>query len=590
MKRWTERYPGRFEYEVQAFRDTEGLNFEVDADELKRSGRVILRGTLARAGREPIELEVRYPDLFPFFRPEVFAPKEKFPRHQGLYRKNLCLLDRSTDQWLTDNTGAWLVSVRVAHLLDLLDGTPEDMQMAEAPQGEPLTTYLPFPPAAVIFMPGEIGDAAVGEESGDITLSIGASEQPFHGLRSCVSSLAADVSGGKVKQLASVAEPLKSRFPNPVATGRWVRLSEMPEACDGASLLKAIRTAPGYKKPRAVVRPSAPDGFPTRSYWFGVVLQDEVEQGVWKDTWFFLVTHDKKHGRGTTEEVAVIIRVEPMSAEDLATRIPTLTGLSDKVVALVGLGALGAPLALELLRAQVGQLRLLDCDIVSGGTIVRWPLGLNAVGHLKTDLIRDFAAQNYPFTVMRPYNHRLGNVIGEGELEESPPGDVVDELLDGVHMVIDATAEFGVRHFLSTVADERGIPQVYLSATQGGWGGVVARVLPGQTGCWWCLQTCLTDGTIKDAPFAPGATVQPRGCGSRTWTGSSFDALSLVAQAARVVSFTLLAGRAEGANDVFVCDQKAPSAAELSAPTWTSYPLGRHQACACSGEGERAAA
>lgn len=590
MERWTERYPERFEHEVQAFRDTEGLDFELDEVELERSGRVVLHGTLARAGREPLELEVRYPDLFPFFRPEVFAPKEKFPRHQGLYRKNLCLLDRSTDQWLTENTGAWLVSERVSHLLDLLDGTAEAMRDAEAPQGEPLTTFLPFPPGGIVFIPGEIGDAAAGEQSGDITLSIGPPEEHSQGMRSCVSSLNADIRGGKVKQLASLSGPLKSRFPTHAVQGRWVRLVEMPEAHDGPSLLKAIRKAPGYKKPQAIVRPPSPNGFPTRSYWFGVVLQDEVEQGVWKDSWFFIVTHDKQEGRVTREEVLTIIRAEPMSPEDLAARIPTLTGLSQKVVAPVGLGALGGPLALELLRAQVGELRILDCDIVSGGTIVRWPLGLAAVGYPKTTLIRDVVHRDYPFTTVKTYDHRLGHVLGENEVETQPTSEVIDELLDGADLVIDATAEFGVRHFLSTLADERGIPQVYVSATQGGWGGVVARVIPGQTGCWWCLQSRLTEGTIKDAPFAPGATIQPRGCGSRTWIGTSFDALPLVAQAARVACFTLLAGRSKGASDVFVCDQEAASAAELAAPAWASYQLAPHRDCACSSESEQAAA
>jgi molybdopterin/thiamine biosynthesis adenylyltransferase len=46
-----------------------------------------------------------------------------------------------------------------------------------------------------------------------------------------------------------------------------------------------------------------------------------------------------------------------------------------KRVGVVGLGALGAPVVLELAKNLTGELRILDGDHVDAGTIVRWPVG-----------------------------------------------------------------------------------------------------------------------------------------------------------------------------------------------------------------------
>ncbi|HEX3803209.1 MAG TPA: ThiF family adenylyltransferase [Solirubrobacteraceae bacterium] len=590
MKRWTDRYPQRFEHEIEAFRTTEGLNLSLDEVELKRSGRVIFRGTLMRGSGDPMYLEVRYPDLFPFFRPEVFAPNHTFPRHQGRYRKNLCLLDRSTDQWLTENTGAWLVSERVPFLLGLLEGDPEVMRTAEAPQGEPLTTYLPYPEGAVVFVPGEIRDAADGEVGGDLKLAMGAPEQTTP-LRACMTELAADRGSGQSAVLATAAEPLAGRFAAQALRARWVRLHELPaKHGDASSLLKAAKQSAGYKKPPATALTPVNGAQTVSLRWLGVVVKDEVTQGVWEDTWFFIVTSEKRIGGVIKEDVPTLVRSERLSQEDLSTRIPALSGLAGKVIVLIGLGALGGPLALELLRAQVGELRALEHDVVSAGTIVRWPVGLTAVGHLKTTVLQGVADANYPFTTVKTYKGMLGGVLAEGETEDRPQLEILDELFDGADIVIDATAELGVRHLVSTIARQLAIPQVYVSATQGGWGGVVARVVPGETGCWWCLQKRLFDGSIEDAPYAKDGNIQPAGCGSRTWTGTSFDALPIVAQAARTACFTLLAGRTPGADDVFVCHQAAASASELTAPGWKSYALTAHSQCPYCQEDAQAAA
>jgi molybdopterin/thiamine biosynthesis adenylyltransferase len=255
--------------------------------------------------------------------------------------------------------------------------------------------------------------------------------------------------------------------------------------------------------------------------------------------------------------------------------------MSEKTVALAGLGALGGTAAMEFARAQTGELRIFDHDYVEAGTIVRWPFGVHAVGHLKAQVLRDHIALDYPFTTVHPFTHLIGGVPApEEEAGANNESNLLTEFLRDADILVDATAENGVSYLLSALATEAGIPQVYVWATEGGWGGGVARVIPGKTGCWYCLQLRIEDGSIEPPPLAETGTVQPRGCAAPTWTGTSFDALPLVAQAMRTACFTLLAGRrAEDPLDVFICAQKAESPDDLAAPIWTSYALEPHDRC-----------
>src|SRR5204863_229389 len=80
--------------------------------------------------------------------------------------------------------------------------------------------------------------------------------------------------------------------------------------------------------------------------------------------------------------------------------------------------------------------------------------------------------------------------------DDHPDRLVLDEVLDGADLVVDATAEWGVHHALADLARERGLPYLCAFATPGYWGGLVARIRPGRTaGCWICLQRALEDGT-----------------------------------------------------------------------------------------------
>lgn len=580
MGLWYQDYPDLFRDEREGL---EALGFELDAAE-HEAGRVVFHGSVERKGSE-VKLVIHYPDSFPYLRPEVFAPDLRLPRHQNPLRGNLCLLDRSTREWDVDGSGAWLIAKRVPALLDLVEGGDQEaMRRAEAPQGEPASRYFPAQSGTVVFVPEAMLYLPKDVRAGTIRLAVGRGEGPTVQLRACLTKVEADPAKrgkGTVEPtvLAVADEPLRNRFGRTALHGSWVRLATWPlgDGSDGSpdALWHAARATPGYREPQWQ---NVQGG---KVQVLGILAAEEVQQGQFEDAWLFAVRLRRDNNEGS-----YLARGERLSRRDLAARIPSVEGLQDKVISLTGLGAIGAPMAMEFARSLAGELRMLDDDAVETGTTVRWPLGLVAVGHFKTAVLSQALPAQYPYTKVRSFNHRIGSVPAPGEPTAEPDSAIIDKLLDGADILVDATAELGVQHYLESEAYKRHLPQIYAWMTEGGVGGAVARVVPGQTGCWVCLQWHIEKGTIPAPPHVTTGRVQPRGCTAPTFTGTGFDALPVIAQAVRVTTHTLLRGRTgAGGPDVFVCAQLAPDEQTIAVPTWSEFELTKHAKCErCGGK------
>jgi hypothetical protein len=243
----------------------------------------------------------------------------------------------------------------------------------------------------------------------------------------------------------------------------------------------------------------------------GLVFSDELTYQEQADDWIFVVRAIKSKAGRKIERDNYLVRAGRAGRSDLIARVPEVKILPKRRVVLLGLGGIGAPVAIELARSGVGELRILDGDIVEPGTIVRWPLGLQCAGHYKTIALENFIKHHYPYTKIVKQTH----VIGRASLlpEEPRYPEVLDRLLDGVDLVYDATAEFGIQHLLSDLAAEKKIPYICASTTLGAWGGLIVRIRPGITeGCWACLQGHLGK-FIPEPPQDPSGMVQPKGCG-----------------------------------------------------------------------------
>lgn len=283
-----------------------------------------------------------------------------------------------------------------------------------------------------------------------------------------------------------------------------------------------------------------------------------------------------------TETVNQFARGGRAGRHDLQQRVPELAPLNQAIVAVFGLGCIGAPSVLELARAGVNELRLCDPDIVDPGTIVRWPLGFSAVGRAKIEVLSEFIGRNYPYTQVTGQPFRLGTAR-EGHPNEIPDQQWLEQLLKGVSLIYDATAEFGVQHVLSEWALSAGIPYLCVDGTQGGWGGRVCRILPKVTpGCWMCFQAACSDGTIAAPPAMPNGTVQPPGCGDPIFTGAGFDMAQVAVTAVRIAAATLCGGQA-GCYPPYEWDATVLAFRDgnghLIAPTCHGYRLEKHPKC-----------
>jgi ThiF family len=569
MRTWIDLYRDRLEFEVA---ELERLGLVVDDDQLSDARRLVARGRLSTQTHGDIDVTIVYPDSFPHLRPEVMAPGLRLGRHQNPYQGNLCLLDRSTREWEVTDTGAWLLTERVPLLLGLLERGGAALREGEAPQGEPWSTYLRFEPGTAVFVP--VGALAVGAEQtgGQLELAFSPGEPPSGRLRALLRRVT--VRGPRAERtVAEADEDLRTGFSGTVLHGRWVRLPGAPEDPTPLSLLSAVVAAdPSLKQPRW--RHAGDSSIDV----VGCLISEEVTHGHEEQGWVFLVRIRRTTGPHRRQEAVYITRGERLSERDLAARIPTLTPLRERSVLLVGAGALGAPVVLELARCGVGRISIIDGETLEAGNTVRWPLGLSAVGWPKVNALAGWIQSEYPYTKVSVIPAHVGHAPNTGELEvarEQSELDVLAELLEGTDLVIDATAELGVQHFLSAVAGD--VPQLYVWATEGAGGGFVARVTH-DTGCWLCLQLHIRDGALPVPSRIEEDTVQPRGCATPTFTGTSYDLAAVANQAVRVAVAQLL-GRSPRDQDITICSLW-DGVAWLAAPRWECTRLERHPECA----------
>jgi hypothetical protein len=563
---WLDIFPERVEYEASELRD---LGFELDKGELADQRRLVMRG-VSRTSRGEIALTIVYPDSFPYLRPEVFATEIALERHHNPYEGQICLLDRSSRAWDVDLTGAWLISERIPHLIELLEHGGDRLRAEEVPQGEPTSAYFLTQAGTAVFVPVEALSMPEDAAYGQMELWLGANDPRTVTLRALLGQVS--TKGGRHGRVLASADPqLAKRFGTHKVKGRWVRLPELPNQNTPKALLRAAAEVwPEVSRPQFA---GVNDG---QISVLGCVFSEEVRQNRWEDSWLFIV-HHRRVRAGVRNEGDFLVRGERLSRADLGERIPRLARLGDKHVAVLGLGALGAPIVMELARAGIGRLSLLDFDRVEVGNCVRWPFGISTVGHDKVAVLQSVIAQDFPYTEVSGMNGRIGYASDPASLEQARTQselDVIKSVVGDADVVIDATAEIGVQHLISALVTDR--PVIYTWATEGAAGGAVVRVRPGP-GCWLCLQHALDDGTVPLPSADPEETIQPRGCASPTFTGANYDLAPVAAQAARVAVATLTGdGTAE---DISIMSLRDSDGRTLPAPNWQCFPLEVHRAC-----------
>lgn len=163
-------------------------------------------------------------------------------------------------------------------------------------------------------------------------------------------------------------------------------------------------------------------------------------------------------------------------------------------VGIVGCGALGTFHAGALARAGVGYLRVIDRDVIEWSNLQRQWL-----------FEEEDAREERPKAVAAAAHLAKVNssIVVEPVAADVNAGNIED-LLEGVDLVLDATDNFETRFLLNDFAVERGVPWIYGAAV--GSYGLAFAVMPGVGPCLRCIYpeppggaqpTCETAGVLN---------------------------------------------------------------------------------------------
>lgn len=196
----------------------------------------------------------------------------------------------------------------------------------------------------------------------------------------------------------------------------------------------------------------------------------------------FLVENGKiyKKGFAKSEGRVTDLRVEYVpDKSELYTRSKGLLevgALEKKHVLIVGLGSGGASIAVDLAKAGVGNFTLIDFDRIELHNISRHIAGVNELGRLKTNVVRDAILAKNPYA-----NVDVFPVDMNKELE------LIENEVKKTDLVIAATDSLNSRYRLNSLIIKYKKVGLFGRAITRAEGGDVLRVRPGGP-CYACLK------------------------------------------------------------------------------------------------------
>lgn len=513
----------------------------------------------AHRGRR-LPLAIVYPPGFPWTRPDIYLtrPEDRPRNHCSPTTGMLCFLSHDRHAWRPAESVASYIDDRLPMILD---GT-EDGEPVGEPAEEWWTGLAVRGSAFVVESGWELG----GHTRGTLALRIGPVTGRPPALRAFVERVL-DMTGAVVAQHAG---PMPREF----AAARsievlWHLPDTEPRPDDYDRVLDAAATAVGRTGLINL-------GEGLRARIAAVACRTEIAHGERGLSWILLVRTGRPRAfeTGRADQLhsgtARTLRAGP---DDRRSRSPSAALIADARFAIVGLGAIGAPVALELARNGARSIAMDDPDIVVPGNAVRWLLGESAWGRFKVDALAGFIADNYSGTETAVARQPVGHF----DLR-SPQGEGAEFIaeLNRADIVIDCSTSFEVERMLAAHAGHLRIPMVSAYGTAAFTGGVVACFAPGGA-CPNCLIHHHQAGSIERPPGEAGDAhaVRLPGCAEATFSGASHDLAELSMQAVRVVVRALRVAPTESFVDTltFVGEERQP--------VWRHDRLDRHPACGC---------
>ncbi|MCL4435633.1 MAG: HesA/MoeB/ThiF family protein [Thaumarchaeota archaeon] len=151
-------------------------------------------------------------------------------------------------------------------------------------------------------------------------------------------------------------------------------------------------------------------------------------------------------------------------------------------VLLIGVGGLGSPIALQLTSMGVGNLRIVDRDVVELSNLHRQPLySTDDIGYPKVEVAAAKLKAKNPGVKIEA-------------LTVSVNQDSIKDLIKGVDVVVDGLDSIETRYVVNRACIEAGIPFVYGAAIE--TIGSATTVIPRETACIECFAPNLEDDQL----------------------------------------------------------------------------------------------
>jgi adenylyltransferase/sulfurtransferase len=225
--------------------------------------------------------------------------------------------------------------------------------------------------------------------------------------------------------------------------------------------------------------------------------------------------------------------------------------LKESRAVIVGLGALGSSAANFLVRAGIGQVVLIDRDIVELHNLQRQIL------YTEEDINRPKAVAAAEIL------HRINSSVEiETQLKDLNVSNA-EKILAGADIVLDGTDNLQTRFLMNDVCVKHRIPWIYAGAV--GTSGMVMPILPGKTPCFRCLVPSLPGpGLLQTCDIAGVLNTIP----------------SLVATLECTHAYEILTGQFEAREDTSYLIH-----VDIWRQTFDRIAVGRRTDCPCCGKG-----
>jgi molybdopterin/thiamine biosynthesis adenylyltransferase/ubiquitin-protein ligase len=503
---WYEAQPERVEWELERLRGDAGVAVESE----RRQDGVYSVATTLTFGGENLPVQIHFPRDYPDAPPSICAEHLVLDRHQERVSLNFCLLDNPDTDWSPGRSAAELVLLLKKLLADTEQGAGA-VAGGEGDMPEPASSYYRYTRGIAVLVSEPFLGEQLDRRDGQLTL---VENTPGNVLF----LLKADGFEDAPRELASrVADVSKT------LSGVWLAVEEAP---DPAAVNTAIAELLEERAPamlKALKKRARDSRQKVATKWVGVTFMEEGPTlGDVRRTWVFFEV-EARRGEAALS-VRRIAQAQALTLTERQRRLPELGGFESQRMLVIGAGSLGGSIALELAKAGIGELDIVDSDTYDVNNAVRHIGETQFAGAGKAEMVAMKCRAMNPFAIVTGHPFSVGST--------SEASDQLDELVGNADVVIETTGSEVVTRIIQQRCREAGKTLVVAALTAGSYGGEVLVVRP--TGaCFDCFIFAQEDHAVPEPEAGPRHRVTPVGCRHPAFSGAGFDATELATVAAR---------------------------------------------------------